>query len=369
MVSDSMKIVFDFPREVMELSTEKGKGFRKIVRNSEDLETYWAGKNGVSNAYMTVYGYRATQQPYNKRVDLTTPIIRHFVLDFDAKNFRDRRRPDVEIEVALSQTLKLHHYLLDRKVSHAVWYSGGGFHVWVQLDKAYTPGSGGHLSSIQEAGMQLVNDWIKDLDLFCSDPAVPFNTSGMIRIPNSYNAKRGYWSIPLNTNDMERGIEHIMEIAEQPKAGLMSYGESGIALDVKKPSERAQIFDPAAKPLDLDTVSMDGIIILPCLNSAACQVGSNPSHDARVQLVKYLSQRLRNFNKTNQISAEDIEKHSDMIVDYIRSLQWADFDEGTTRYQVGTIVGTDYPQTCKMLWSKGLCLGKCRYWDKTGAII
>ena len=53
-----MKIVFDFPREVMELSTEKGKGFRKLVRSNQDLERYWAGKNGVSNAFMTVYGYR-----------------------------------------------------------------------------------------------------------------------------------------------------------------------------------------------------------------------------------------------------------------------------------------------------------------------
>ena len=121
-----MKIVFDFPREVMELSTEKGKGYRKIVRNSEDLETYWAGKNGVSNAFMTVYGYRGTQQPHNKRVDLMTPIIRHFVMDFDPKDFKHRNRPDVDIEEALKQTLRLHYYLLEKDISHGIWYSGGG---------------------------------------------------------------------------------------------------------------------------------------------------------------------------------------------------------------------------------------------------
>ena len=124
-----MKIVFDFPREVMELSTEKGKGYRKIVRNSEDLETYWAGKNGVSNAFMTVYGYRGTQQPHNKRVDLMTPIIRHFVMDFDPKDFKHRNRPDVEIEEALKQTLRLHYHLLEEDITHGIWYSGGGFHV------------------------------------------------------------------------------------------------------------------------------------------------------------------------------------------------------------------------------------------------
>ena len=71
---------------------------------------------------------------------------------------------------------------------------------------------------------------------------------------------------------------------------------------------------------------------------------------------------------SHRVSLEDIKKHTETIIDYIRSLQWADFDESTTRYQVGTIVGTDYPQTCSMLWKKGMCLGKCRYWDGTGAI-
>ena len=363
-----MKIVFDFPREVMELSTEKGKGFRKLVSDTSDFENYWAGKNGVSNAFMTVYGYRGTLQPYNRRVDLMTPIIRHFVLDFDPKNFRDRGRPDVGPEVALSQTLKLHYFLLQGNVSHAIWYSGGGFHIWVSLDKAYIPGSGAHLSAIKEAGMQVVNDWVRDLDLFCSDPAVPFDTSGMIRIPNSYNAKRGFWSVPLTSTDLERGLDHIWNKASESKVGVISYGTEGVPLAVKKPSERSQIFNPNTAPIDLPTVSMDGVIILPCLNAAACQQGSNPSHDERVQLVKYLAKRLRNFVPLERASQASISDHTETIVNFIKELQWTDFDEGVTRYQVGTLMNTDYPQTCSMLWKKGMCLGKCRYWDKTGAI-
>ena len=363
-----MKITFDFPREVMELSTERGRGFRKIVRNDTDLERYWAGKNGVSNAFMTVYGYRGTLPPYNKRVDLMTPIIRHFVMDFDPKNFRKRNRPDVSLEIALSQTDRLHKFLAEKDITHSVWYSGGGFHIWVGLDKAYIPGSGNHLSAIKDAGMQKVNDWIRDLDLFCSDPAVPFDTSGMIRIPNSYNAKRGLWSIPLTSVDMEKGLDYIMEMAITPGSGMVSYGNRGVVLDIKETDKKSQIFNPNSAPIDLPTVSMDGVTILPCLNSAACRVGSNPSHDARVQLVKYLSKRLRNFNNVERVSGEQIEEHKETIVDYIKSLQWADFDENTTRYQVGTIVGTEYPQTCPMLYKKGMCLGKCKYWDKTGAI-
>jgi DNA primase len=146
-----LNIKFDFPREVLELSTEKGKGFRKLVSTINDFESYWLGKNGVSNAYMTVYGYRATEIPNHKRVNLQTPIIRHFVLDLDAKNFKDRNRSNVDLQETLEQTRRLHTYLLEKGIEHGVWYSGGGFHVWVSLDKAYIPSSGSHVSSVKEA--------------------------------------------------------------------------------------------------------------------------------------------------------------------------------------------------------------------------
>jgi len=363
-----MQLVFDFPREVMELSMESKRGYRKIVRNNGDLERYWNGKNGVSNAYMTVYGYRATLQPYNRRVDLDTPIIRHFVMDFDPKDFRRDKGNHVDPSVPLEQTKRLHDFLLDSDITHSMWYSGGGFHIWVGLDKPYIPSSGDGLSDIKEAGMKLVNDWIHEMDLYCSDPAVPFDTSGMIRIPNSYNSKRGLWSIPLSTNDLEQGIDYIMEKAIDPSSGMIPYGSQGLTLNIVKGKTRNKIFKASAQPIDLPTISMDGVIILPCLNSAACRVGSNPSHDARVQLVKYLSKRLRNFISVERIDKERLPAHTETIINFIRSLEWADFDEGTTRYQVSTIVGTEYPQTCSMLYKKGMCLGKCRYWDKTGAI-
>lgn len=363
-----MKLTFDFPREVLELSTERGMGFRKLVKDNKEFEKYWSGKNGVSNAYMTVYGYRATTPPYHKRVDLQTPIIRHFVLDFDPKNFREKDRGSVEPQTALDQTKSLHEYLVLNDIEHGVWYSGGGFHIWVALDRAYIPSSGSHVSAIKEAGMTVINDWIHQLDLFCSDPAVPFDTSGLIRIPNSYNAKRGYWSIPLTSEEViNYDIMDIMELALQPRSGKYTYGKKGVSLKVKKPNERDAIFKRSAPIIDLPTISMDGITILPCLNTAACQQGGNPSHDARVQLVKYLAKRLRNFFPLESITKEQRQAHTEQIVNFIKKLEWADFNEGVTRYQVSTITSKDYPQTCSMLWKKGMCLGKCKYWDKTGA--
>ena len=84
-------IPIDFPREVLELSGMDGaRGYRRIVRNQEELESYWRGKNGSGDVYFTAYGYRGTQAPKHHRVDYVTPIIHHFVMDFDCKDFRKK---------------------------------------------------------------------------------------------------------------------------------------------------------------------------------------------------------------------------------------------------------------------------------------
>lgn len=127
-----MFIELDFPREVLEIGSNGQKGGRYCVRDWAELERYWKGKNGSGNVYFTAYGYRATQQPRNKRVDYNTPIIRHFVMDFDYKDFK-QRGADVEFSYMHEQVKRLHRYLLSEDITHFVWFSGGGFHIWVPL--------------------------------------------------------------------------------------------------------------------------------------------------------------------------------------------------------------------------------------------
>ena len=54
-------VPIDYPREVLELSSTGEKGWRRMVKNAEELESYWRGKNGSGNVYFTAYGYTATQ--------------------------------------------------------------------------------------------------------------------------------------------------------------------------------------------------------------------------------------------------------------------------------------------------------------------
>ena len=143
-------IEWDFPREVGELS-EMG-GYRKLVRDVSDLERYWEGKNGRSNAFTTVYGFRGTQAPNHRRCDYNTAIIRHFVLDFDAQRRDGAYMVPVELDEVLEQVVRLHDYLIAHDIMHGVWWSGGGFHVWVKLAQTFMPASGAECSAVKAAG-------------------------------------------------------------------------------------------------------------------------------------------------------------------------------------------------------------------------
>jgi hypothetical protein len=266
----------------------------------------------------------------------------------------------------LEQVRTFHRFLLDENYRHFVWFSGGGFHVWVMLDEVLMPTSGSEVSAIKRAGRTLLSIWEKDLGLTCSDPAVPFDTSGMIRIPNSYNDKKGHWSIPLTSEEVfGHDIFEIMELATEPRGGYYEYGEHGVHLDIKK---HATPFARDAPKLDIATAEMDGVKILPCLNAAACQEG-NPDHMPRVYLAQYLLHRLRWFFPVKSQSVEERKVSVDRVSAFMASLGWVDHDERTThRYVQGIAEKYDDHPTCATLYANGLCLGKCQFHDGTGLI-
>jgi len=352
-------MTFDFPREV--------GLFRKVVNSRRELETYWSKLENTQCAYMSVYGFRGTK-PNGRRAEYNTAVIRNFVLDFDRKRRENGTVVDVSGDEVLEQVRRLHNMLMSKDVNHAVWFSGNGFHIWIRLSIVHRPANGGEVSIIKSAGRKVINEWKDALDLSCMDPTVPFDMARMIRIPNSYNAKQhvGRWSIPLSTRLLQGTWDEICERAEDHQSRPMyEYGNNGVDLPIEQ--VRKSRFLPQAGPsIHFDTVKMGDIKILPCLMQAACQVGSNPPHDARFSLVTYLSMRLRNFLPVERTTAQMRQKHADTICDYIASLQWADYDESITNYQVRSIVERGYTQHCATLYDKGFCLGRCQLWDGTG---
>jgi len=286
-------------------------------------------------------------------------------MDFDCKNFN--KHTDVELDVPLEQVRTLHRQLLSDNIRHAIWFSGGGFHVWIMLDKPHMPSSGRENSSIKNAGRKVLQEWVKDLGLYCSDPAVPFDTARMIRIPNSYNAKRGYWSIPLSKGELfSLNAEEIREKALDGHSGCYVYGEQGVALDVKKHSTP---FKKTSPKMNISTAQMDDVIILPCLNSAACQRGGNPEHIPRVYLAQYLLHRLRWFFPCSSQTEEERKLAVQRVLVFMESLEWVDWNEDKTLGFLNGIstIYDDHP-TCATLYAQGLCIGKCSFHDGTGVI-
>tara|TARA_R100000808_G_scaffold25098_1_gene61950 strand:- start:22815 stop:23894 length:1080 start_codon:yes stop_codon:yes gene_type:complete len=350
---------FDFPREV--------GLFRKVVHNSRDLEKYWSNLKNSQCAYTSVYGFRAVK-PSGKRGEYNTAIVRHFILDFDRKERVRGNVMDAPGDKVLEQVRRLHKMLMSKDIHHGIWFSGNGFHVWIRLSKIHRPATGSEVSLIKTAGKKVINEWKADLDLTCMDPTVPFDMARLIRIPNSYNAKRHVlrWSIPLRSHELlEWTWDNVCEQAEDSREGLFQYGNNGVDLPIEQ-VKKARFNKVPGETIHFDTVNMEGVKILPCLVEAACQVGSNPPHNARKSLAIYLGSRLRNFLPVERTTQEMRDEHIARIVSFVKTLRWADFDEGLTNYHVSSIVNRGYHQHCSSLEGDGLCLGRCQLWDGTG---
>ena len=349
---------FDFPKEV--------GLFRKIISDKGEFERYWSALQNSQCAYMSVYGFRAVK-PNGRRAEYNTAIIKHFVLDFDKKYRKGSNMIEVEGDEVVQQVRRLHQFLMNEQINHGVWFSGNGFHIWASLDKTHLPSSGTQVSHIKAAGKKVINKWKKDMELYCMDPTVPFDTARMIRVPNSYNAKQHVlrWSIPLTSEQLlTMSWDEICEKAENPINTAHFYGHKGVNLPISE--VRKSQFKVTGEPVNFDTVKMGSIKILPCLMESACQVGSNPPHISRASLAIYLASRLRNFLPVQRTTVQMREKHILTLHDFIKTLQWADYNPGVTEYQLRSIVETGYMERCESLIGKGLCVGRCQLWDGTG---
>ena len=349
---------FDFPREVTL--------YRKVVHDREQFETWWGSLDNASDAYMTVYGYRQLKEPNYKRCDYGSAVIPHFVLDFDCVVVERGERKDVDPSVPLGEVRLLHQHLMAEEILHAIWFSGGGFHVWVKLDRDHLPFNGIDCSIIKNSGRALVRGWADELGLKCIDPTVTFDLASLIRVPNSYNVKRERWCIPLRSEEIcEWDWERITQKATHHRSGFYSYGSSGVVLDL---SERHRVWEREMEPVEIPTINMGDVAVLPCLQAAACRQGSNPTHDARFQLATYLAARLRFFVAPERLNGQ-ANDHIEQIVDFIRGIGWVDFNEDITRARVNHIVKGGYVHTpCKNLYARGYCVGKCHLWDGSGTI-
>lgn len=359
-----------FPREV-------NMRTRKVVKSMYELQKYIDNTNGKDNLTTTVYGFRDLK-PKGNRCEYNTAIIPHFVIDLD------KGRAELEgftTELATGtrctqDTLNLAVYLRDNDIRHAIWMSGGGYHIWIMLDQVYDIPTN-EMSNLLFSGRAMLNKWIKDMDLITVDPVVSFRPDRHIRIPNTYNSKRKLWSIPVSIDDICKGWDAVKEMASKPSGGMKLCGNKGLSIDIVEYDESNpylgmtkmfQKFD--ADDINVKMQNVEGIPMLPCLEAACCVKGSNPPHISRSYLMMYLLDYYRGFarppSSTKAMPAEIINKaHS-----FIYSLDWSDYNPKITQEMLVHGASREYlTPSCPTIFREGLCIGKCPFYDEKGVAI
>ena len=322
---------------------------RKIVKTKSEYVNFIKVQNNRTNVYTTVYDFGLFAE--TAKVDSSVIIDRIF-FDFDAH--------EDELESALNDLKIVLEYV--SKYQHTIFFSGRGFHLFVfgkQVDnirgiqayfrevKEYLDSKVGNENSLDERVGQVTR---------------------LRRVPNTVNLASDngngipYYCIPIFQEDIEKGLEHILETAMSPR--LIPRRVTGDTLVSWPDMPPIEAVEGEVKP-----VVVEGALpLLPCLYNAI--MVENPSHMARVYLVSWyrdiLTQRMDLSTK------ESKEKVLNTIVDEIERIVessdevWLDWDKETTRKHARfTVFGNYNAPNCKTkLIPEGYCVGKCwRYPD------
>jgi len=346
---------------------------RRVVKNKDQLQKYVKATNGKDNITTTVYGFRDLK-PKGNRCEYNTAIIPHFVVDLDKDRLTDM--DDLEAgQQCAEEAWRLSAHLLTNGWRHAVWFTGGGFHIWVNLDQEYDlPPK--ELNDLLVSGRSLISKWVGDMDLQTLDPVVSFRPDRHIRIPNSFNFKRKVWSIPLSMGTLSQGWDLVVQLAQKPATfGMFVMGEKGMPLEIieRDPNNpfgpqgafTRQEFDADAVEVEMKRIG--NIPMLPCLAEAACEVGSNPPHLPRVYLMMYLLDFFGQFSRPPSNSPIPIDDRINQAHAFISGLHWSDYKPDITHKYLKHGAERQYQTpTCPTLYREGMCIGKCPFYDEKG---
>jgi len=188
----------EFPREVAFPS-------RKVVFSKEE----WLREVNCNNGRKRVF-----TSLYNSQTNGESSIhIDKIWFDLDSEN-------------SLDNVKKMHSYCLEKDLRHVTVFSGGGFHFYVFTS------NGMNLNSPSIALFNSQQFLCKEMELSIGDPhksAVDFHIIGDVRrivtVPNTYNLRRGKYCIPVSKDDLDKGLEHIEDLADSQNFNYFVYGK------------------------------------------------------------------------------------------------------------------------------------------------
>ena len=329
--------LFPMPREI---------GLKRVMcKDKNQASKYITKLNGKSNLYTSLYSFRDTDHTASWKFDTTTAIIDRAWWDFDAGErggIEEVKRDVRELLTRLQGDVR-------------VVATGRGFHVH-QLFKRAVIGASfhNHLARYQKR----MSDGLKTLDGF----AFP---AKLTRIPNTYNVTRKRWAVVIPAEQM------MNEDFKIPKRPVKEWSE--FCPFFGKPNESSFDFvlwvnnNPQPK-VEMHKFTGDvglagDVPIMPCLEKAAN--ADNPPHAIRVALVQHMSQELRWFADPTSLSQEQKTEIENTIFDYLKTLNWSNWNEYRSRQGIRSTIGYGNAPSCRWFNLRGMCAGKCWRYDGT----
>jgi len=290
-----------FPREIgIPNPLQKNSFYRREINNSRELHRYLTVMMGSNKGvYVSLY---------DTNVEIT---IDKFVFDIDCKT---------NLNKALEDTILLVDRLKKKNIPCSVIFSGSkGFHVYgllkpKKLSRDIATYYLAHLQRDLSKGIETVDGHlIGDL-------------RRMIRVPNTMNDN--HYCAPLPTNFQKMTPEEILNYSTRVRTRTLHFTH-GILKSIpelvdinfsQRISNEAQsiaLQDTISSVPDIEILKE---LIRPCVFEAVTK--PNPPHIVRLDLVSELM--FLGFSE-------------DQVLEIIKDLDWEDFDERATKYQIKKI--------------------------------
>lgn len=292
-----------FPREIgIPNPLQKSSFYRREINSSRELHRYLVLMTGSNKGvYVSLY---------DTNVEVT---IDKFVFDLDCKT---------NLNKALEDTIVLVERLKKKSIPCSVIFSGSkGFHVYgllkpKKLSRDIATYYLAHLQRDLSKGIETV------------DTHLIGDLRRMIRVPNTMN--NNHYCTPLPTGFQKMTPEEILNYSTRIRTRTLHFTRGTLKsipelVDVnfsQKISNEAQSIAPQ------DTMNISSVpdieilkeLVRPCVFEAVTK--PNPPHIVRLDLVSELM--FLGFSE-------------DQVLEIIKDLDWEDFDERATKYQIKKI--------------------------------
>lgn len=326
-----------FPREI---------GLKRSLCFEQDsMKNYIKKLNGKSNLYTSLYSFQDRDRNASWKFDKDTAVIDRAWWDFDAGERGGIEEVKDDVRTLLSR--------LEGDVR--VVATGRGFHIHQLFQRTVVGVSfHRHLARYQKQMAQGLNT----LDGY-GFPAK------LTRIPNTYNVTRKRWAVVIPPKAI---MEESFEIPKQPvkewKKYCAFFGEPNqsdfdfVLWVHNNPEPKYELNEFNSE------ISFAGDVpIMPCLEREISK--PNPQHKVRVALVQHMAQELRWFSDPKSLTQEQRNSIEDVIFNYIKSLNWRDFNEGKSRMGIRSNLDYDNAPSCRWFHMRGMCEAKCWRYDGT----